>query len=165
MLEVNYIIDCLEKTPVILKFLLGQIPDDRIRTRRVKDKWSIHEQVCHLAEAQGILIHRFNQFENEQDPLIKTYDPPTDRPETYYLEMDMSSELERFTKIRSEMVDMLRGHPEQYWNLQGRHDGFSPYNTKLLLTHSLNVDYVHIFSIEQLGLTKPEFENEFITIP
>ena len=165
MLEVNYIIDCLEKSPVILKFLLSQIPKDLIRLRRVKDKWSIHEQVCHLTKAQSILINRFKQFKNEQNPLIEVYDPPTDRSETYYLEMNMILELERFTEIRSKMVNMLRGFPEQYWNLQGRHAGFSPYNTKLLLAHSLNVDYAHLFSIEQLGLTKPEFENEILTIP
>lgn len=165
MLEVNYIIDCLEKTPVILKFLLSQIPEDLIRLRRIQNKWSIHEQVCHLTEAQNILINRFKQFENEKNPLIEVYDPPIDRSDTYYLDMNMISELERFTEIRSEMVNMFRRFPEQYWNLQGRHAGFTPYNTKLLLTHSLNVDYVHIFSIEQLGLTRPEFENEIITIP
>jgi len=165
MLEVNYLIDCLEKTPVILKFLLSQISEDLIRARRVKDKWSIHEQVCHLTEAQGILINRFKQFENEQNPLIEAYEPPVDRPETYYLDMNMNAELDRFVDIRSEMVNMFRGFSETYWHLQGRHAGFTPYNTKLLLTHSLNVDYVHMFSIEQLGLTKPEFENEILTIP
>ena len=165
MLEVDYTIDCLEKTPVILGFLLSQIPDDRIRLRRITDKWSIHEQVCHLTEAQSVLVDRFRQFENEKNPLIAAYNPPMDRSDTYYLEMNMASELERFREIRSKMVNMLRRLPEQYWNLQGRHAGFSPYNTKLLLTHALNVDYAHIFSIEQLGLTKPEFENEIITLP
>ena len=33
------------------------------------------------------------------------------------------------------------------------------------LLAKLNVDYAHIFSIEQLGLTKPEFENKIMTIP
>ena len=165
MLEVSYIIDCLEKTPVILKSLLSQIPIDLIRTRRVTEKWSIHEQVCHLTEAQGILIGRFKQFESEQNPLIRNYEPTAERPDTYYLDMDMNVKLESFVQIRAEMVSMLRRFPEEYWGRQGRHDAFTPYNTILLLTHSLNVDYAHIFSIEQLGLTKPEFEDEILTIP
>lgn len=165
MLEVNYLIDCLKKTPVILKALLSQIPGDLIRARRVKDKWSIHEQVCHLTEAQGILISRFRQFENAQDPLIEAYEPEEERPDTYYLDMDMNVELEKYVQIRAEMVSMLRGFPEEYWERQGRHVAFTPYNTKLLLNHSLNVDYLHLFSIEQLGLTKPEFEDEILTIP
>jgi hypothetical protein len=165
MLEISYIIDCLEKTPVILKSLLSQIPSELIRARRVKDKWSIHEQVCHLTEAQGTLIGRFRQFENEQDPLIEAYEPEEERPDTYYLDMDMNVELEMYVEIRAEMVSMLRGFPEEYWDQQGRHDLFSPYNTKLLLTHALNVDYAHLFSIEQLGLTKPEFEDNILTIP
>jgi len=165
MMEVNYVLDCLEKTPAILKLLLSQIPEEFIRIRRIKDKWSIHEQVCHLPEAQEILIKRFKQFKNEQNPLIETYNPPADRPETYYLELNLNSELERFTRLRSEMLEMLRSFPETYWDLKGRHTAFTPYNTKLLLTHSLNVDYIHLFSIEQLGLTKPEFESEITTIP
>lgn len=165
MLEVNYIIDCLEKTTVILKSLLSQIPSELVQARRVKDKWSIHEQVCHLTEAQGILIGRFKQFENEQDPLIEAYEPEEERPDTYYLDMDMNAELEKFVEIRAGMVSMLRRFPEEYWNRQGRHVAFTPYNTKLLLTHSLNVDYLHLFSIEQLGLTKPEFVDEILTIP
>ena len=60
---------------------------------------------------------------------------------------------------------MLNGFDKSYWKREGSHDVFSPYNTKILLTHALNVDFAHIFSIEQLGLTKPEFENEIITIP
>jgi uncharacterized damage-inducible protein DinB len=163
--EVKDVIDCLEKTPVVLNLLLSQIPDNLFRVRRVKGKWSIHEQVCHLTEAQGILIYRFRQFEEEENPLIQAYEPTEERPDTYYLDMDMTAELESFTKIRAEMTDMFRGFPAPYWEKQGRHDAFTPYNTKLLLTHALNVDYAHLFSIEQLGLTKPEFEDEILIVP
>ena len=165
MLEVHCVIDCLEKTPVILSSLLSQIPRDLFRIRRIKGKWSIHEQICHLAEAQDVLISRFKQFDIEQNPLIRVYEPPADRPETHYSDMDMDSELARLTDNRSEMITMLRGYPEEYWGRQGRHAAFAPYNTRLLLTHSLNVDYVHLFSIEQLGLTKPGLEDQILTIP
>ena len=121
--------------------------------------------MCHLVDAQNILIARFRQFEAEEDPLIKAYNPPTGRSFSYYPELDMKAELDKFPFVRAEMVKMLKGFDAGYWKKEGRHDAFTPYNTKILLTHTLNVDYAHIFSIEQLGLTKTEFENEIITIP
>lgn len=164
-MEHNYIIDCLEKTPYILKNLLNQIPKELYKVRRIKNKWSIHEQVCHLVEAQSILKNRFILFEKESNPLIKSYTPPIKKADDYYMTLDMDKELEKFFSLRAEMIIQLKAYDNGYWQLKGRHEGFEPYNTIILLTHSLNVDYAHLFSIEQLGLTKPEFENEIMTIP
>ena len=165
MTEVNFIIDSLERTPVILKSLLSQIPEDLFKIRRVENKWSIHEQVCHLVDAQSVLTERFRQFEMEVNPLIKSYTPPFERSLNYYKEMNMKVEIDKFPRLRSEMIKKLRGFDINYWSLEGEHEVFTPYNTRLLLTHTLNVDYAHIFSIEQLGLTKSEFEDEIMTIP
>lgn len=164
MTEVNYIIDCLERTPVILENLLNQIPEYLIKIRRLEKKWSIHEQVCHLVDAQSILMQRFRKFEMEVNPLIKSYTPPADSDSDHYLGISMEEELNKFPVLRNEMILMLRGFDTTYWKLSGRHEIFTPYNTILLLTHSLNVDYVHIFSIEQLGLTKSGFESEIMTL-
>ncbi|UCH66195.1 MAG: DinB family protein [Ignavibacterium sp.] len=165
MTEINYIIDCLEKTPAILNNLLNQIPKELFKIRRIKNKWCIHEQVCHLVDAQSILMERFKKFETEENPLIKSYNPPVRRSEDHYFKMNMNDELNKFPNLRKEMVEMLGAFDVSYWNRKGRHEIFSPYNTQILLTHSLNVDYAHLFSIEQLGLTKSEFEDDIITIP
>lgn len=63
------------------------------------------------------------------------------------------------------MISQLKSYDNSYWDKEGRHDAFAPYSTKILLTHAINVDYAHLFSIEQLGLTKPGLENEILTIP
>lgn len=165
MREATTIIDCLSKTPDILEFLLSQIPSDLYRVRRLEGKWCIHEQVCHLAEAQSILIERFEQFEAEINPMIRNYIPPVDQPASHYLDMDMDVALKDFCQTREQTISMLRNVSAGYWQRQGRHEGFTPYNAMLLLTHSLNVDYAHLFSIEQLGLTRMEYENGIVTIP
>jgi hypothetical protein len=165
MEQIHHLIQGLEGFPVILMGLLDKIPHQRIRARRLPGKWSIHEQVCHLIEAQAILMGRFRQFETESNPLITSYHPPADRPADHYFGMDFREELGKFPGLRSEMVAMLRGFPPAYWECQGRHEAFHPYNTRILLTHALNVDYAHLFSIEQLGLTKDGLEDEILTIP
>lgn len=165
MKEINFVIDCLERTPVILVNLLNQIPEDLYKARRVAKKWCIHEQVCHLVHAQEILMGRFRQFEVEEDPLIRSYSGPLQAPEDQYLKMNMNVELEKFPMLRAEMVKVLRNFDKNYWQRNGRHEFFSPYNTRILLTHSLNVDYAHMFSIEQLGLTKSGLEGDILTVP
>ena len=165
MKKVINIIDCLERTPGILNNLLEFIPSELFRKRRKNDKWCIHEQICHLAEAQDILKARFRQFEEESQPYIRSYEPPEDRSSKYYMDLNMKAELERFREIRREMVTMLKGFDQTYWAKTGKHEIFSPYSSQLLLIHALNVDYAHLFSIEQLGLTRSEYENNIITIP
>ena len=164
MKETNYVIDCLEKTPVILNNLLNQIPENLYKVRRVSNKWCIHEQVCHLIDAQAILRERFLKFSMEDNPLIKSHNPSVSQSEDHYLKMNMSEELAKFPSVRAELVKMLKAFDDLYWSRVGRHEIFHPYNTQILLTHSLNVDYSHLFSIEQLGLTKPGFEHEILTI-
>ena len=75
MKEVNYIISCLEKTTVILNHLFSQISEELYKIRKVEQKWFIHEQICHLIEAQKILIERFFKFDKKKKPYIKSYDP------------------------------------------------------------------------------------------
>lgn len=165
MKEINYIINCLEKTPVILSYLLSQISEELYRIRRVEHKWSIHEQVCHLVDAQKILIERFMKFEKDKNPHIKSYDPASTGSRDFYLGMNMKDELRKFPSIREKLIKMLRSYDVGYWDLCGTHECYSPYNTKILLTHSLNVDYAHMFSIEQLGFTKPGCIDSIMTIP
>lgn len=165
MHDVETIINCLAQTPSILSGLIERTPKKHITERRVEGKWSIHEQVCHLVDAQKILSDRFKRFEIERNPWIKAHNPDGDQPEDYYAQMNMEEQLQMFPAIRKKLVDLLKGYDEEYWSLQGKHDAFEPYSTRILLMHSINVDYAHMWSIEQLGLTKPEFVNEILTIP
>jgi hypothetical protein len=163
--HVPIIIDQLEQTPVVLGALLGQIPRSRYTEKRLPDKWTIHEQVCHLVSAQDILIERFRKFEREEKPHISSHDPARDQAEDFYLRMDFEESLARFPMVRKRMVGMLRAFPQSYWSRTGTHDAFDPYNTQLLLNHCISADYSHIFSIEQLGLTRDEHRSEIMVLP
>jgi len=165
MQQVPIIIDQLEKTPIVLQALLGHIPRHRYRERRLAGKWTLHEQVCHLVAAQDILIARFKQFEREVNPHISAHDPTGDQDKDFYLDMDLDAALARFPHVRNDMVKMLRAYPDAYWTYVGSHDAFEPYNTQLLLNHCLAADYSHIFSIEQLGLTKDSHTAEIMVLP
>jgi uncharacterized damage-inducible protein DinB len=156
---------CLAQSPAFLKALLEQIPPSRYREQRVAGKWTIHEQVCHLVDAQQILMARFRQFRDEKQPHIQSHIPGQEAEPKNYLEMDMDQAVAEFPAIRAEMLQMLERQPGEFWSRQGRHDAFKPYNTRLLLMHTLNVDHTHFFSIEQLGLTRDGLEREIMVLP
>lgn len=175
MTIVNSLIDGLEKTPDLLEHLIKQIPEFRLKQHRVSGKWSIHDQVCHLVDAQHILLHRFKQFEVEDHPVIKSYNPDIENPASGhpvleqagsdYEKRDLNEQLAKFREMRSSMVRQLRSYEENFWQKEATHEGFDPYNARLLLTHCLHVDFAHMFSIEQLGLTRDEFAHEIMTLP
>ncbi len=159
------ILNSLATTPQILSELVSTIHPDKFKLQRIPGKWSLHEQICHLVDAQQILIDRFKIFEKETHPHIQNYDPPSPDAFDKYLNMDMEVEMNRFPRIRREMIDMLKSYPDTYWSKTGTHENFEPYGTRILLIHCLNVDYAHLFSIEQLGLTKTGKEDEIMVVP
>ena len=155
----------LARSPAFLKELLEQIPQSRYREQRVAGKWTIHEQVCHLVDAQQILKARFQQFRDEEHPHIQSHIPGQEAEPKNYLEMDMGQAVAEFPAIRAEMLRMLERQPGEFWSRQGTHDAFEPYSARLLLMHTLNVDHTHFFSIEQLGLTRDGLEGEIMVLP
>jgi len=145
------LIDILARTPDVIGHLLAEIPPDRHEARRVEGQWCVTEWICHLLDAQEVLVGRFRQFETEENPLIADYELPP-QSDSRYLERSLADALARFAAHRAASVARLRGYDEEFWNRRGRHESFSPYGTRILLGHMLNVDYAHLFAIENAGL-------------
>lgn len=145
------LIEIMSHTPTVLESLIDQIPSDRRDTRQIEGQWSVKEWLCHLIDAQDILMHRFKQFETEDDPLIADYEPPP-QTDTRYLGRDFNESLVEFAQVGENTVKQLQSYDAAYWKRTGRHESFSPYGTKILLGHTLNVDYAHLFSMERIGL-------------
>ena len=145
------LIQVLSQTPAVLRHLLSEIPADRRDARRCEGQWSVKEWLCHLVDAQDVLMARFSQFDTEANPLIVDYQPPP-QSDTRYQDRDFESAVVQFTNVRRASIRALQGYPEAFWNLSGRHESFSPYGTRILLSHMLNVDYAHLFAFEKLGL-------------
>ncbi len=143
----------LSQTPAVLEHLLSEIPADRRDVRRVEGQWGVKEWLCHLVDAQDVLMARFRQFENETNPLIADYEPPPPS-DSRYRGRDLDSAISRFAEVRSASIQTLQRYDNAFWNLSGRHESFSPYGTRILLSHMLNVDYAHLLGMEKAGLGK-----------
>ncbi len=164
MTDTAALISSLSHGPYVLNSLIELIPKQRLTERRLADRWTIHEQVCHLVDAQSILTERFKLFFEFESPHISAHEPESEPDPQRYMKMDLAVALEQFPVIRSELVTLLRSYPADYWLKTGTHDVFSPYSAKQLLIHTLNVDYTHFFSIEQLGFTNEGLEANILTV-
>jgi hypothetical protein len=94
---------------MVLRHLLVQVPTDRYDVRRFGGEWGVKEWVCHLVDAQQILLGRFEQFEKDADPLISDYQPPPQTDERYR-DRDLSAAVADFTMLRAHSIVRLRGY-------------------------------------------------------
>jgi len=147
----NEIISLLSQTPNSLNFLLQQIPAEKLDLRPNGNTWSAKEWLCHLVDAQDVLMDRFIQFEKEKNPQIKNYEPPTDNR---YKNGDLNNAVKQYQSKRAEMIRKLSAKTDEFWELSAEHESYTPYSSKVLLIHCLNVDYAHLFQIEQIALGK-----------
>ncbi len=147
----------LAEAPNLLEDLLAEIPNDLLKIRRIKGKWSIHEHACHLAEAQRMIIGRFKRFKQEKNPTFVPYLPGTTVPDDNLAKMDLPEQLADFRANRQVMVDLLRSYTEADWSNEGSHPEYKQINALLWLRHVLMHDHFHMYRIEELWLTTEEY--------
>ena len=118
--------------PHILEELLSEIPEEILKLRRIKAKWSIHEHACHLAEAQKMMLERFQTFKTVKNPVFQPYLPGTsDTPDDHLLKLDLHKSLKQFMIDRVTMVNYLETFLEHDWQNEGLHPEFKKFNADI----------------------------------
>ena len=155
--EIEELLHGLEKSPGLLESLLLGIPGPLRRKRRIKGKWSIHEHACHIVDVQPMLIRRFEQFKNEENPVFQPYLPGQTVPADHLLEMDLEEKLSAFPGLRQELIHLVRGFSRAEWEKNGIHEEYERYTPRILLRHVLMHDFFHMYRIEELRLTRDAY--------
>jgi len=144
----------LADAPILLKDLLRQIPPSLLKVRRHPERWSIHEHTCHLADVQPLLYDRFLTFKNADHPVFQPFLPGTNVDDSHLLTMDLQAALHTFTLERARLLDQLETFTEADWRKQASHPEYNVYTPEILLRHVLMHDYLHMYRIEELWLTR-----------
>ena len=157
-MNVELKISILEKNADLLLGLLEEIPEEILKDRRIKNKWSIHEHVCHLYEAQKMMMKRFMIFKNEKEPVFKPYLPGSkETPDNHLLDMDLKQCLSEFMKERLDLVKFLKTFDHEDWNNNATHPEYRMFTAEVFLRHILMHDHLHMYRIEELWLTNDEY--------
>lgn len=155
--EKTALIEGLRNSPLILTEFFRGIPDDLRKIRRIPDKWCIHEHACHLSQTEEMIGKRFLRFQTEEHPVFEPYLPGKTVETATLIELDFQEELDRFTSRRKELVNLLESFGQEVWKKTAKHPEYITYTPLILMRHTLMHDHFHMYRMEELWLTKPEF--------
>lgn len=150
-------LEVLKQTPFLLVELLEQIDPAVLKTRRIPNKWSIHEHACHLASMDALFIARFQLFRQEVQPVIKSHLPPPEGSPRSLMDMDLKDTLQQFFTRRKELTDLVSTFLPADWEKHAQHDKYFDYTPGIMLRHLMLHDHYHMYRIEQLWLTKDDY--------
>jgi uncharacterized damage-inducible protein DinB len=156
MEDLTHILTGLRQSAPIFSALLAEIPTDMHKIRRIPGKWSIHEQACHLADVQPMLLQRMERFAKEDAFTIQPYLPGDTVSDEHLIGMNLDAALEQFRLVRAAQLALIESIPtdSDYWRKTAIHPQYTQYTPLILLRHTLLHDHFHLYRIEELWLTE-----------
>src|SRR6185437_15371075 len=85
------------------------------------EKWSAHEIVVHIADAEANSYVRLHKALAEPGEMIFAYDQDQWASKLGYTHKDFNDHLELFRLLRKIAYNMIKGMPEEKWNNQYKH--------------------------------------------
>jgi hypothetical protein len=75
----NSLVQRMIDQPDSLTILLHNLTEQQIRSRAIPDKWSIYENLVHLARYHEVFKGRMEQIQHEDSPMFQQYKAENDQ--------------------------------------------------------------------------------------
>lgn len=161
MNEIEALTNGLSSIPFLLENFIKSIPENMLKKIRLENKWTIHEHVCHLTQAEEMIYNRFHEFKTKVEPHFSAYLPGKNIDTSKLIHLELNEQLNHFRSTREKTVILIKSFDQDMWNRKARHDEYTEYNAFIFLRHVLMHDYFHMYRIEELWLTRDEFLRKF----
>jgi hypothetical protein len=119
--------------------LISGLNENELRFRPIPDKWSIYENIAHLACYQPRVIARTNKILIEDNPSFESYIPEEDIEFPKFLAMSAAQLLIHLKERRSEIAKLISNLSELELDRTGTHLKFGKMNlvewTEFFLLH------------------------------
>ena len=148
--ERGEILKAFRAGPIVLRRLVRDLPDERLRARPAPGEWAIVEVVAHLADTEERALARTRRMLDEDEPELPPYDPAELAIERGYIEMAVADELDRFESLRTEQADLLEGLTDGGWQRTGVQPEHGRINVQQLAAHTAGEDADHLAQIARL---------------
>jgi DinB superfamily len=142
----------LQSTPERLKASLAGVPKKLLTWRPAPGKWSIHEIVCHMrdAERDGYLL-RFTKILGEDSPTFPDVDGDKLALERQYDRMNLREVLRDWRAARKQVLAVLRKVKPEQWQRMGTHETAGPMSMETILQRqAVGNDEAHLGQIEHI---------------
>jgi hypothetical protein len=144
-------IDILERTPLVLRILLSELPDHLIRSNEGGDTWSAYDVIGHLIHGEKTdWIARMRIILHESDKRFVPFDRFAQFRESEG--KNLEDLLSEFAAIRKQNVDILKSYrlSESQLSMKGIHPQFGDVTLKELLVTWAVHDLTHINQISRV---------------
>jgi DinB superfamily len=144
------IVKTLRATPAVLRALVGEIENDRLRTRPAAGEWAIIEVVGHLADTEERALDRVRRMLREDNPELEPFDQEALAEQRRYLDLDLEVELGRLEQLRRQHLAVLERLDVSGWERAGRHGEHGRVTVELYETHVAAEEVDHLAQIARL---------------
>jgi len=124
--------------------------EEQLRFRPAPGKWSIHEILVHVTDAEIVGIHRMKKVLAEEQPALDVYDQDAWASRLGYADLDAEQHLQLFQLMRATFVPVLRSLNEAQWERIGVHAEAGPLTMRQLLERYVNHVRDHVKQIERV---------------
>jgi len=134
--------------PERLREALAGVPAEAMKWRPEPGEFSVHEIICHCADAETNDYSRIRYVLAEKEPLIVAYDEEAWAVRLDYHNHPLDLALATVEAVRANTTALLRRVPEEAWERAGTHTKSGRFTTEdWLITCSEHLDE-HIAQIE-----------------
>jgi hypothetical protein len=140
----------LEKTPVLLETLLGDVPGDLLQWKPAPERWSIAEILAHVSDLEQLYSERVRLILTEEAPMLKRYDQNAASAAGDYLTGSAAEHLARFTARRRATLALLKGAATAVGERTGKHPELGIITLSQMLNELASHDLGHLRQIAEL---------------
>jgi len=141
-------ISSMEKTPVVLKFILHNVSNEKAKTLApTAQGWNALEVMCHLVDLEEVYFMRAKRIISENKPEFPAVYQVALVTEHDYAHQDIQDMYERFVQLRKEFVAFLTPLQEEDWSRRGVHPSSGVIT---LLEHATNVSLHDLNHLAQM---------------
>lgn len=114
--------------------------------KRVRDKWSVTENMAHLGRYHEVFIERVHRILTENEPTLEAYHAESDPEWPGWLTRSFEEAMLRLHAARGTLIEILQGITVEQWARTGRHTRYGPLTLRawveLFLAHEGHHLYV-----------------------
>jgi hypothetical protein len=153
-------LEMLRSTPERLKTALAGVSRKVLGWRPAPGKWSIHEIVCHMRDAERLgYLHRYGVILQQENPTFPDVDGDLLAQERQYRRMNLREVLRDWRAARKECLGLLKKVKADQWARVGTHETLGSMSLESILQRqAIGNDEAHLGQIEQIKKRSGIFE-------
>ena len=139
-----------ENGPGDLIAAVDGLNESQLDRRLSPGKWSIRQQINHLADSELNMVHRMKKVLSEDSPLLMAFDQDKWAKRSSYENLSAENSVALFYTLRAAMVPILKSLQEKDFERFGIHSENGKVSMKDLLEDAIEHSEHHTKQIESI---------------